>query len=398
MNVPHPITSSEPPKYFYLLDILRGLAALSVVLWHWQHFYTSNGVLNNFDKSQQPLYSYFFIFYETGSAAVDVFFIISGFVFFILYAEKISLRKISPKSFFYLRFSRLYPLHFLTLILVLFLGHLAYVRTGVSFVYLSNDLYHFVLNLLFAQSWGIEKGSSFNGPSWSVSVEILLYFVFFVLCWYRFNRLYILLLIVASSVLIQAVYAPIGRGLHSFFIGGVMYYIYLNILKNHRASQCLKIVQILVILSVVFMVAESKYSFCEMLGLKLLNLIGFNHNNDLLINKVMSLGLRTIIFPLMLFYLILLETVKGARGKNLAFIGHISYSSYLIHFPLQLILILVVKKLDIEVIPFFNSPITLFGFFIVLISLSLISFYKFELPMQNILRKLLIRPKQGPSK
>ena len=43
-----------------------------------------------------------------------------------------------------------------------------------------NDWTHFVLNLGLAHYWGFEKGMSFNGPSWSLSVEILAYAAFWV--------------------------------------------------------------------------------------------------------------------------------------------------------------------------------------------------------------------------
>ena len=37
-----------------------------------------------------------------------------------------------------------------------------------------------MLNLFFASSWGLERGPSFNGPIWSVSVEVAIYAVFWV--------------------------------------------------------------------------------------------------------------------------------------------------------------------------------------------------------------------------
>ena len=42
-----------------------------------------------------------------------------------------------------------------------------------------NDLKHFLLNLAFASYWGFQDGQSFNGPSWSISAEILVYVLFF---------------------------------------------------------------------------------------------------------------------------------------------------------------------------------------------------------------------------
>ena len=39
----------------------------------------------------------------------------------------------------------------------------------------------FILNFFLVSGWGFEKGPSFNGPVWSVSVEIIIYFFFFYL-------------------------------------------------------------------------------------------------------------------------------------------------------------------------------------------------------------------------
>ncbi|RZJ64012.1 MAG: acyltransferase, partial [Flavobacterium sp.] len=119
------------PKYFFLLDIFRGFAALSVVMYHWEKFYvTTDEALASFNHSHQPLYSIFYLFYDAGDVAVDLFFLISGFVFFYLYSKKIAEGGISAGSFFTLRFSRLYPLHFATLLFVLVAQLFIYSNTG----------------------------------------------------------------------------------------------------------------------------------------------------------------------------------------------------------------------------------------------------------------------------
>ena len=38
-----------------------------------------------------------------------------------------------------------------------------------------NDTYHFILNFFFISGWGFEKSYSFNGPIWSVSIELIIY-------------------------------------------------------------------------------------------------------------------------------------------------------------------------------------------------------------------------------
>lgn len=48
-------------------------------------------------------------------------------------------------------------------------------------VYFINDLKHFFLHIFFISGWFTEGKLSFNGPIWSVSIELIVYFVFFIL-------------------------------------------------------------------------------------------------------------------------------------------------------------------------------------------------------------------------
>lgn len=168
------------PRRLHALDASRGLAALTVVIWHWQHFfYTNTAPAVDFRRDSQPLYSALKLFYEQGKWGVEYFFILSGFIFFWIYHDAIKERSIRAKEFFIHRFSRLYPLHAVTLFIVALLQAYHTNLRGHPFTYPENDFYHLTLNLFFASHWGLQKGWSFNAPSWSVSVEILLYAAFF---------------------------------------------------------------------------------------------------------------------------------------------------------------------------------------------------------------------------
>lgn len=87
------------------LNGLRGLACSCVAFfWHYQHF-----TPNHFPFSYLAYWPYHY-----GWIAVEFFFLLSGFIFFYKYSNLISNNAISFKKFFILRFSRLYPLHFVT--------------------------------------------------------------------------------------------------------------------------------------------------------------------------------------------------------------------------------------------------------------------------------------------
>jgi len=61
-------TATAKAGRYVSLDIVRGIAALSVVFWHWQHFYfsTPQQQTASADSSLQPLYSLFWPFYQGG--------------------------------------------------------------------------------------------------------------------------------------------------------------------------------------------------------------------------------------------------------------------------------------------------------------------------------------------
>jgi peptidoglycan/LPS O-acetylase OafA/YrhL len=99
------------PRRLHSLDALRGVAALAVVFWHWQHFFFSGTALAaGFNKEAQPFYEVFKIFYQHGALGVYLFFSLSGFIFFWLYATTISTRRLTPSEFFVLRVLAAVPL------------------------------------------------------------------------------------------------------------------------------------------------------------------------------------------------------------------------------------------------------------------------------------------------
>jgi peptidoglycan/LPS O-acetylase OafA/YrhL len=385
MNMPNPL-----PRHFYSLDALRGLAALSVVFWHWQHFFCRGTKLASFSVTRQPLYRAFWPFYAEGWRAVDLFFCLSGFIFFWLYGSKIGRGTISPRGFALLRFSRLYPLHLLTLLLVAAEQLLFRSRHGSFFVYPYNDARHFVLQLLFASHWGFQYGYSFNAPVWSVSMEVLLYFTFFVTCRLGMRRWWHLVLFVLAGLLIMMrVHPDLGRGVSSFFMGGLSFHAVDRLHRNdfsRRALQGIVVITVLawlVVPSVLFLGLPSRiYHVGFPAGEP--TILG-KHLVAVAVSQINFLSYNLILFPLTVTALALVESRRGALGKRLSFLGHISYSSYLLHFPLQLGFVLIGSSLS-PGSPFFYSPVSLVLFFGTLIPLSLGSYWFFEKPARSFLR------------
>lgn len=165
-------------RHFHALDLSRLLAAVMVLFWHYQHFFVPPVERHfNVNRKIQPWYDVLGWFYDHGHTAVQYFWAVSGFVFAHVYLADPEVRR----RFWPARIARLWPLHLLTLVLMALLQAIYTARTGTEFVYHTNDLKHFLLSVPLMQHWGWQVDQSFNGPSWSLSTEILAYLAFFAL-------------------------------------------------------------------------------------------------------------------------------------------------------------------------------------------------------------------------
>lgn len=371
------------PKHLYALDVSRGIAALSVVLWHWQHFaFNGHSQASDFVRSEQPLYRLFKLFYEKGEIGVEYFFLLSGFIFFWLYRDAIANRVINAKRFFVQRFSRLYPLHFATLLLVAVLQYLYIKHNGNSFVYPNNDGYHFVLNVFFASKWGLESGWSFNAPIWSVSIEVLLYAIFFIAALWRKTGLFTCFAVsVLAVVLLQISHNLIFKGLTMFFWGGAVFHL-TRIISSTTSG--IKLLVYLTTASCWLLVLISFYVVDLSAAILNLGIIG----------KLFLISFPFyVLFPLTISSLALLEVDGRLSVRSISWIGDVTYSSYLLHFPLQLIFALAVGygMLDKQ---FYFEPLYLVLFFVMLVWLSYLTYSRFEMPMQRYVRTKLTRTTQ----
>jgi peptidoglycan/LPS O-acetylase OafA/YrhL len=392
------ISYKSPPKHFYSFDAIRGIAAIVVVIYHWQLFYYANDtwVPSAIDKTALPFYPYLSIVYNDAVIAVDLFFLLSGFVFFWLYADRIAARKINFRKFIIFRLSRLYPIHLVTLVSVAVLQWLMFKNAGHYFIVQFNDTYHFILNLLFMQSWGIEKGASFSGPSWSASVEVFLYLVFFIICYLKLqNKKWLLFLFIPAGIFLQYYYTLIGKGMYSFFLGGLVYYLYLWMTKENRPQKYLPVLIVCTVLFWVLFFAEYQLSYLRDIWLKLY-LHVFPYKTSESAQAAFELGkkfaFRTFVSPCTIITLTLWETSKGMISKKWAVLGNCSYAMYLIHFSLQITFVLVADAFHINRLAL-RSPITLIIFFLILLPLSIIIHYYFELPAQEKLRERFFKTK-----
>ena len=142
---------------------MRGIAAFLVFLFHFHHWIRS------------PLTDNAFVL--NGYLWVDFFFILSGFVIFHSYAEKVrSWAEI--RQFIVRRFARLYPLHLFTLFVFVGFEYFACLVkrpagavVSTTVVFFMKHYRSFVANLMLATSMHLSNGLSYNFPSWSIGAE-----------------------------------------------------------------------------------------------------------------------------------------------------------------------------------------------------------------------------------
>ena len=366
-----------PPLRLHSLDLARGVAAIAIVLWHWQHFFfVGLRRAADFRSADLPAHASLASLYDYGYLAVSLFFTLSGFIFFWLYSGKVSNGSLSLRVFFIQRISRLLPLHIATLLVVAVAQWAYRSRIGSDFVYPTGGTYRFVLNGLLLSIADGGDGMSFNGPSWSLSVEMVLYAVFFLYCSATLPRLVSMIAVAAGSVLIVAHFKEtLGVSMASFFAGGTVWAVYNLLLRAKRLTRaCLAI-------DIAAISGWGVALWCATRGTPggaLLSGLGSS--------LVITLGL----FPLTILALALTETARPAVFARLARttrLGEISYSAFMIHFPLQLLIMLALSWFGGDAHVFY-SPLSLLAFLAALVGCSLLSHYHFERPAQRWIRSI----------
>lgn len=152
------------------LESLRGVAALLIVLYHVPGWHSA-------------LYEIHFV--RNCHLMVDLFFVLSGFVIYRAYEDRLH-SFADVMRFQFLRFGRLYPVHVVVLLAFLGVEVIKAVAASVFQLHSPNSTpfgenswtalaQHLLLVQGIAPSGRID---TWNGPAWSISVEFYTYMVF----------------------------------------------------------------------------------------------------------------------------------------------------------------------------------------------------------------------------
>lgn len=208
------------------LESVRGLAALLVVLFHVPPW--------NPEIYALPLMRNTFLM-------VELFFVLSGFVMYINYAERLK-NSADVLRFQWLRFGRLYPVHLLFLFAFLGIEGLRWwvesrqqALPGPESAFAVNDARAFIENLLLLHALGFSDNAlTFNYPSWSISVEFYTYLVFAGVCLFAARFKLAIFVIGAIGLMAASVFMknwaplldPWVKCLAGFFLGCCMGAVY----------------------------------------------------------------------------------------------------------------------------------------------------------------------------
>ena len=278
-------------------------------------------------------------FFKEGFVGVSFFFMLSGFIIAYNYQKKFSENKITKRTFWVARIARIYPLHWLTLLIAVALGNYVIASGTIDWCK------HFLASLTLTNAY-IPKDNyffSFNSPSWSLCCEQLFYICFPFLI--AFTKDYRKLL---STFLICAILSIVGM--------------YFTPMITSSQGSIIEIASIALFLSFYLYAAEIpkvyRYSCYYWIPIAFI-LISFSLQKGmvsrLLSNRLLVIG------------------------------GEISYSFYLIHLFVLLSYAKWQKESDFHIDWYISIPLL----FCVIILLTLLSYYYFEKPMNKLVKTLL---------
>ena len=290
-------------KKIRFLESIRGISALMVLLFHLKE--TSNSlIIQNF-------------FVLNGEIFVDFFFVLSGFVITYNYSSRIH-TFMDLLKFKFKRFLRLYPLHFLTLIIFALIEVAKYFLTTKMSIFPSsepfsiNNINTFVHNIFLTHAF--LPLNSFNIPSWSISVEFYTYFLFSIIILLIKNKNICLFVFIGVSIFsflyifnnggITAMENEDGfiRCCFSFFLGATIFSLK-DFIKIKPGLTNFLILFFLILLTIAFLINNN---FIGILIFSIIILISVNEENNFFA-RILCFG------PLL-------------------YLGSISYGIYMIHF------------------------------------------------------------------
>lgn len=274
---------------------MRGFAASAVVLAHCSAYLKEGTIVHRF--------------LSMGTAGVDFFFILSGFIIHYSYSDT---QKTKFLDYLLHRFKRIYPIYWITtliFVVLILIGNSITTKPVLEISYFSPN--NILKNILLYPFPGWPSTQPINPVAWTLSFEILFYIIFSL----RFisRRLYTVIQITwATVIIVNAQFHFIANSFLTskyillFLMGELIAINYLNY-KSRRINRNIILVPAI---------------FCILMEICL-------EINDIIQLRTTLFGLG---FSLLIFYTI--TNPKATKRNNLVleFLGDASYSIYLTHY------------------------------------------------------------------
>lgn len=338
------------------LTSIRGIAAWWVVIYHFREL-----LHNNLWITQRLL--------DRGYLAVDLFFELSGFVMSLNYYDNfITFNYKNYTLFMNNRLLRIYPLHFVILVIFLINPIAVYYFSNSRSYPAGYSLIYFLESLILVQNWGFSSSLQWNIPAWSISAEWFAYFLFpFIIhCFTKYSGIrYIsgfFSIIIITSIIVIGQISQVGLGgeipkyglircLFEFSLGIMLYFLYLeNKDKIKTYSNFITILFLFIFFLLIWTNFADYYIAPTCFLLLLLSIL---ENNSILSNTI--------------------------NNKLTLFLGEISYSTYMVHFLLR-------SWIKFILIGRYNNDFFVFCIYIIFtLALSVFFYYLVEIPGKKIM-------------
>lgn len=215
-----------------------------------------------------------------------------------------------------------------------------------------------------ASQWGLQSGPSFNGPIWSISVEVLVYIFFFTTLRCAGNKLALTVSIFLACIALRAADhgTLITDCLAFFYLGGITSFA----LKYFQTNPHERKLAVLAI--------------CVLIATPVLAYITNIHQH-----KQFAAAFLLVYIPPLLYLGAKQIRISDQLQRFVEAAGNMTYSSYLIHFPIQIIFAIYFGSAGRR-IPYQNQYLLISYLGLTLVAAYLIYRF-FEMPAQTYIRE-----------